>query len=172
MLGVHSVAVHLQLFFTWVLCFVWRGCFGAERHLPDLQCQQGSSAALCIADSPSSDLGNRGPTSCFYLSPLIWEVFNQTPSSTPQSFELSLGVVLTLEEGLLVSLLGFYTDFLRRVAVEAFSFTPQYTDCAVESVVTSVVCIWETRGRTTNLFLFNSLKKNLKGQCLCECRCV
>lgn len=51
--------------------FCMKGRFGAEWHLPDLQCQQRSSATLCIADSPSSDLGNRGPASCFYLSPLF-----------------------------------------------------------------------------------------------------
>lgn len=55
--------------------------------------------------------------------------------------QLSLGVVLTLEEGLLVSLLDFYTDFLCQMAARAFSLVSQLIDCAVESASSSVVCI-------------------------------
>lgn len=55
--------------------------------------------------------------------------------------QLSLGVVLTLEEGLLVSLLDFYTDFLCQMAARAFSLVSQLMNCAVESVSSSVVCI-------------------------------
>lgn len=154
-------------------------------HASPLFCLKGRLARMTSSKSavstriftqiaPSLDLSQWGSMCCFYLSHLFHLRGIQSNTRFCSSFlaQLSLGVVLTLEEGLLVSLLDFYTDFLCQMAARAFSLVSQLIDCAVESASSSVVCIWDTSKNNVS-FLFNSLtKKTLKGQCLCECRCT
>lgn len=52
-----------------------------------------------------------------------------TPPASPA--QLAVGLVLTFEEGLLLLLLDFYTDFICKMAVEAISLTPHCMDFAV-----------------------------------------
>lgn len=113
------------------------------------------------------------PYSCFYLSPFFQLERPPNMLFTPpvSPAQLTVGVVLTFEEGLLLSLLDFYTDFICKMAVKAVSLIPHCMDLLCSWVNADLSRLYSRdTSKETDHFLFNSYEQ--KGQCLCECQCV
>lgn len=109
-------------------------------------------------------------TSRLYFS---WRDFNQNmPFTAPVSpAQLTVGVVLTSEEGLLLPLLDFYTDFICKMAAEAIFFYSTLYGLAVQVLRH---CWPQTFAPERHIEGYSplSLSYELKGQCLCGCQRV
>lgn len=104
------------------------------------------------------------PYSCFYLSPLFQPERLQpnmlfTPPVSPA--QLTVGVVLIFEEGLMLSLLDFFfirTWYAKWLSKQFRWFHAVWTYCAVASMLTSDICTWETHRKETEHFLLIHMK--------------